>query len=149
MKEANLFFKKLKESTENGINVSLLARVESINKTKMIADIKPLKKDLPIIQNVPIAMIKVREYFIRSNIKAGDIVIVVFSDYSLEGFIDDGKERNLVVEKRHSLDNAVIVGVVAPMNTNPSLIKDFDEVVDEISTEVVRREVLPMYRVGE
>ena len=129
LKEANLFFNNFINDIQSSINVSLLAKVESINTTNMIADIKPLKKDLPLIQNVPIAMIKARDYFIRSDIKAGDIVVVVFSDYSLEGYIDSGAVRDLAVDTRHSLDNAVIVGVIAPLNTDPSLIRDLDEVI--------------------
>lgn len=144
LKEANLFYRNLIKGIESRINVSLLAKVESINLTNMIADIKPLKKDLPLIQNVPIAMMKARDYFIRSSIRVGDIVVVIFSDYSLEGYIENGAVRDLVIDNRHSLDNAVIVGIVAPLNASPSLIKDFDEVVDEIATEVVHREVPPM-----
>lgn len=132
LKEANAFFENLINGISGSINVSLLARVERINLSNMVADIKPLKKDLPLIQNAPVAMSKVGDYFIRSNIKAGDIVLVLFSDYALDGFIDDGKERDVVIDDRHSLNNAVIVGAVATMNTSPGNIKDFEEVVEEI-----------------
>ncbi len=111
------------------MNVSLLARVENVNSVNMIADVKPLKKDLPLIQNVPIAMMKVGDYFIRSNINVGDIVVLLISDYSLEGYLDNGSIRDLVIQERHTLDNAIIVGVIAPLNTNPTMIKDLNEVI--------------------
>ena len=129
MKEANNFINQLTKGITESINVSLLGRVENVNSVNMIADVKPLKKDLPLIQNVPIVMMKVGDYFIRSNIKIGDIVVLLISDYSLEGYLDNGSIRDPVIKERHTLDNAIIVGVIAPLNTDPTMIKDLNEVI--------------------
>lgn len=94
------FFKFLERRIAENIRVSMLAKIVRFDAQSMRADIQPLQQGLPMITEVPVALQKAGPFFIRVPYEPGDVVVVVFSDFSLDGSS----------EARHRLDDAIIVG---------------------------------------
>lgn len=97
------FFKFLERRIAENIHVSMLARVVRFDAQSMKADIQPLQQGLPMITEVPVALQKAGPFFIRAPYEVGDVVVVVFSDFALDGSS----------ESRHRIDDAVIVGGIS------------------------------------
>lgn len=119
MDSANDFFSNLVGGMSNQINGAMVGRIERFNASEMKADILPLIKDsdgsqLGLLIEVPVSMLRAGGFVIRPPYKKGDIVLVVFVDRDMDNFLLSGKPSMPNSTRKHSLDDAVVVGSVLP-----------------------------------
>lgn len=100
MSDVITFFDNFKRQIAENTHVAMLAKIVKFDAITMKADLQPLQSRLPMLINTPVALQKAGDFFIRVPYEAGDLAIVVFSDFSLDG---SSKER-------HRIDDAVMVG---------------------------------------
>jgi len=104
------------------MRVSCPARVEKYDSAKQQVDVKPLLKEsytaedgtdvvegLPVITNVPVVFPGGGGYRITFPIQAGDTVLLVFSDRSIDAWLTNGGEAAPVDERRHVLTDAIAI----------------------------------------
>lgn len=107
------------EIVENMINQELEdlhtaapARIEKYDPERMIAEITLLYKNkneiLPPIIEVPVTLLKAGSFIIRPPYKSGDIVLVVFSERSLD-YILNLAPQDPKCKTKHRIDDAMIV----------------------------------------
>lgn len=95
----------MRQSIENllvDIHTALPARVESFDGQKSMVSVQPLLKrkfrtetdaiNLPIISNVPVIFPRTANAFIKMPIAKGDQGLIVFSERSLDKWLDSGGE---------------------------------------------------------
>ena len=101
----------------NNLHTALICKIVKIDIEKMMADVKPLNKkkfkdqepiDLPLIQNVPVALPNTEDFYIRLPYKVGDIVVVIFSERRVDEIMNFGKDT-ATGKRKHSLDDGIIV----------------------------------------
>lgn len=112
------------------LRVSVPARVERYDATKQLVDVKPLVKDpvsdvdtgdisyvsVPVIVNVPVAFPGAGGFRITFPISLGDTVLLVFSDRSLDKWLDQGGEVSPDDSRVHNLSDAVAYPGIRPFN---------------------------------
>ncbi len=118
------FFNKLSGSLVNEINSCMLGRIETFDASKMKANVVPLVKNKdgnkPMLIEVPVSFIKAGPFLIRPPYKKGDIVLVVFADEDIDNVLLSGNVSEPNSTRKHSLDDAIVVGGVMPFtNTLP------------------------------
>ncbi|WP_132995846.1 Gp138 family membrane-puncturing spike protein [Sporanaerobacter acetigenes] len=115
------FFNKLSENMLNRINKCMLGKIETFNPTTMKASVIPLVRDKdenkPILIEVPVSFMKAGSFLIRPPYKAGDIVLVVFADEDIDNVLLSGNISDPNSTRKHSLDDAIIVGGIMPFTT--------------------------------
>lgn len=124
------------------LRVCLPGIVESYDAAKQTVDVQPTlhepKRDrdgtktgtrLPVIHNVPVVFSRTQEWFVSLPIKAGDRVMLVFSDFSLDSWKTDGREGRPNSDKAHDINDAVaFVGgydqshAIADINANDLIV---------------------------
>lgn len=101
----------------NNLHTALICKIVKIDIEKMMADVKPLNKkkfkgqepiDLPLIQNVPVALPNTKDFYIRLPYKVDDIVVVVFSERRVDEIMNFGKDV-ASGKRKHSLDDGIII----------------------------------------
>ena len=103
MSDVMRFVKGLKKQIASNTHVAMLATIVKFDPQSMKADIQPVQKGLPMIVDVPVALQKAGPFFIRVPYEPGDTVVVVFSDFALDGSSS----------AEHRIDDAIIVGGIA------------------------------------
>ena len=93
----------------DGLNTCTLAEILKVELKYMRADIKLLTDDEDIIMQVPIAPQQTGDFIIRMPYKAGDKVLVVFSQSDIDPFLFGGGSSS---ERQLAKDDAIIVGGV-------------------------------------
>ena len=107
--------KKMIKSEIDNINIALPAKINKIDKVKMIAEITLLAKDeddeeiSPIIE-VPISHMKAGSFVIRPPYKKGDIVQVLFNQRCMDNLLVSGKSEVPESKRKFDLSDAVIIG---------------------------------------
>jgi hypothetical protein len=105
--------------------VSLPGRVESYDASKVRANVKPLIKrgyfdeerqrqveSFPVIPDVPVCFPGGGGSRLTFPVKSGDIVLLVFSDFSLDKWLATGGEVDPLDDRAHTLSDAVaLVGL--------------------------------------
>jgi len=140
------FFSKLSGNLINGINSCMLGRIETFDASKMKANVIPLVKnkdgDKPILIEVPVSFIKAGPFLIRPPYKKGDIVLVVFADEDIDNVLLSGKVSEPNSIRKHSLDDAIVVGGIMPFTqTLPNEhIEDLVIAKDDFTTKIVVKE---------
>ncbi len=124
------------------IFVALPGKVEKYDSTKQKADVKPLLKRgftyddgtddvdvLPVIPEVPVVFPRGGGYFLSLPIKKGDSVLLVFSDRSLDLFLQSSGKVDLdpVDLRQHDITDAVAI---------PGLYPFPRAIVDDISNDL-------------
>jgi hypothetical protein len=117
-----------------GLRVAMPGRVEAYDAAKRLADVVPLLK-VPVTQQdgsvssvqlgklsgVPVVMPQAGGRFVKLPVAAGDVVLLVFADFLLDGWKALGgvqDPRGLAV---HGLSNAIaIAGLADPSAAPPS-----------------------------
>lgn len=126
MDEAMEFMKNLKGNITGGINNCMMAKIEKFDGTTMRADVIPLVRmknkdgkleDVSMLIEVPVSFLKAGPFLIRPPYKSGDIVIVIFADNDIENVLLSGDTSNPNSTRKHSLDDAIIVGSIMPFTT--------------------------------
>lgn len=111
------------------LRVSMPARVEKYDDATQLADVQPLLKDsyvdedgerqiarLPVVTNVPVVFPGGGGMRITFPVRAGDTVLLVFSDRSIDSWLAQGGEASPEDERRHHLSDAVAIPGLHPNN---------------------------------
>ena len=120
------------ESRLADVHVALPGRVEAYNATTGRADVQPLIKQgfqaedgsrsvdsLPLLTNVPIAMLGSGVVRVKFPVTVGDVVWVMFASSSLDAWLNGaGAEVDPLDDRRHALDDAIAIPVVLPGNAD-------------------------------
>lgn len=101
------------------LHTAIPARVESFNPQTMRANVTLLRKrrvsadsdpePIPPILEVPVLLIKGGDFVIRSPVKKGDTVLVVFSERAMDYLLIDGNPQDPRFKRRHALDDAIAI----------------------------------------
>lgn len=99
------------------LHVSIPAKVVRVELAKGLVDAQPLVKDVfdgqavsvPVIPNVPVVWPGAGGYRLTFPIAAGDIVLLVFSDRSLDLWLEKGGEVDPEDPRRHALSDAIAI----------------------------------------
>lgn len=120
MKLAEILEKMIERKLSDA-HFSLPAEVVKYDSTKQMASVQPLLKqrtvdsidnNLPVINNVPVFMPRASGFFIHIPIKKGDKVTLFFSDYSIDGWLQDGNKSLDTDVRNHSLNDAFAVPMI-------------------------------------
>lgn len=123
MSEAVKFFDSISKEIADGTRVCLIAKIDRYDPQTMQADVTPLHKQkfkdgtiiqMPMILSVPVSHLKAGPFIIRPPYQRGDLVIVAFSDYSLEEVLITGTPQAPRSNRRHSIDDAIVISGVMP-----------------------------------
>lgn len=140
------FFNKLSGNLVNGINSCMLGKIETFDASKMKANVIPLVKnkdgDKPMLIEIPVSFIKAGSFLIRPPYKKGDIVLVVFADEDIDNVLLSGSVSEPNSTRKHSLDDAIVVGGIMPFTqTLPNEhIEDLVIAKDDFTTKIVVKE---------
>jgi len=105
------------EEVITDLRVCLPGRIEEYDPDTMLANVQPLLKLrfygrtgselLPIVNNVPIHHPRTATALLRLPVTRGDIVTLVFSDRSIENWLQgSGEEREALDTRKHNLSDA-------------------------------------------
>jgi len=106
------------EELNSALRVSMPGRIEKYDPDTMLANVQPLLKIkfygrnnselLPIINNVPICHPRSGASLIRLPVALGDLVILVFSDRSIESWVSgSGEAKEPEDTRKHHISDAV------------------------------------------
>ena len=145
------FMNNLAGNITGGINSCMMGKIEKFDGETMKADVTPLVRtrnkageleEVSMLIEVPISFIKAGPFVIRPPYKKGDIVLVVFADSDIENTLLSGDISNPNSTRKHSLDDAIIVGGIMPFTTTlPG--EHLDDLIiakDDFSTKIVIKE---------
>lgn len=112
-----------------GVNVSIPARVESYDSSEQSIDAKPLIKrgylsegqtrateSLPIITSVPVVFPGAGDYSITFPIAKGDTVLLIFSQFSLDKWLNSGGEVDPDDDRRFHISDAIAIPGLRPFS---------------------------------
>lgn len=117
------FMKNLSGNIAGGINNCMMAKIESFDATTMKADVIPLVRirnkegnieNGSMLIEVPVSFLKAGPFLIRPPYKPGDIVVVLFADSDIENVLLSGDISNPNSTRKHSLDDAIVIGSIMP-----------------------------------
>lgn len=144
MDEANKYIKGLLNGIAGDVNSCIIARIESFDSRKMKADVIPLIKDsdnkpVSMLIEVPVALVKAGGFIIRPPYKKGDVVVIVFADRDIDNVLLSGKVSNLNSSRKHSLDDAIVVGSIMPFTETLPAEHSSDLVIakDDFTSKIV------------
>lgn len=133
------------------LHVSCPARVESYDATTQKASVKPLLKarvtdeteervalSRPVITNVPVAFPGGGGFHCTFPLAAGDTVLLVFSDQSLDKWLSAGGEVDPGDEAIHAPSDAFCIPCVRPFN-NPRASASSSDMVMGADTAAARQ----------
>lgn len=106
------------------MNCCVPARVETYDNSEQKVSVKPLIKkkvsgqiiSLPVIPSVPVVFPRAGRAFISLPIKKGDYVLLLFSDRSLDSWLNQGGEVDPQDERTHHLTDAVAFPGIHPFS---------------------------------
>jgi hypothetical protein len=106
----------------SALHVALPAKVESYDATKQLVNVKPLVKDfyfdadgekqavsIPVIPNVPVVFPGAGGFRLTFPIAAGDTVLLVFAERSIDVWLEKGTEVDPLDFRRHDLSDAIAI----------------------------------------
>lgn len=144
---ANNYINNLLNGVISNINSCLIARIERFDGRKMKADLVPLIKnsdneEVSMLIEVPVAMVKAGGFVIRPPYKRGDIVVVVFADRDIDNVLLSGKVSNLNSTRKHSLDDAIVIGSISPFTENLPSTHSNDLIIakEDLSSKIVLKQ---------
>lgn len=104
------------------LHVALPARVERVDLTQGLIDAQPLTKDnvdlgdgtltpisFPVVTNVPIVWPGAGGMRITFPVAAGDTVLLVFADRSLDVWLASGGEVDPIDPRQHAMSDAIAI----------------------------------------
>ena len=145
------FFNKLTTNLTSGINNCMLAKIETFDHKKMKANVIPLVKyrnkdnsieERPMLIEVPVSFVKAGPFVIRPPYQSGDIVLLVFADEDIENVLFSGDISEPNSARKHSLDDAIVVGGIMPFTKElpGEHSKDLVIAKDDFTTKIVLKE---------
>lgn len=119
---------EVKRLTRESIFVSMPGEVQSYDPATQRADIKPqlqftvrdalagkeLKEDLPVIADVPIMFPRFGDFFMTMPVAAGDTVLLVFTDRSIDKWLTFGGNVDPIDLRAHDISDAVAIPGLYP-----------------------------------
>ena len=130
---ANLINKQQRKSAIE-THTTIVCKVLSYDRATMRAKVQPLVKRalaspntiegveqqepqiLPIIVEVPVIIQGNDQWSLLVPPREGDIVVVAIAEHDIDAIMLGGQEGDLKTQRVHSLDDALIVGVLYPNN---------------------------------
>ncbi len=101
------------------------ARIDAYDRDNQRADVELLARDetdrAPIIVDCPVATFRAGGIVLTPPYQTGDEVLLVFSDESLESQLHDGTPRDVEINRRHALDDAVVIHGLVDHSTTLSV----------------------------
>lgn len=95
-------------------HTALPATIEEFDEEDMRASVQLLRRDeageARIIVEAPVMTIRAGGIAIVPPYQRGDVVLLIFAESDLEGPLFDGDPRDPEFERRHSLDDAIVIG---------------------------------------
>ena len=101
--------------------------VDKYDSSTQLADVQPAIKrrfimpdgtessrDFPIINNVPICFPRAGDFFLSFPIKKGDSVLLIFSERSIDQWLEKGGKQDPIVTTLHDLSDAIAIPGVYP-----------------------------------
>ncbi len=142
MNEATDFFNKIIDNISNNISCCMLGRIETYNAKNMTADVLPLHENSTLLINVPVSFIRAGSFFIRAPYKKGDIVLIVFCDKDIENILLSGNVSKSNSSRKHSLDDAIVVGGIMPLTKNlpEEHLNDLVIAKDNLNSKIIMKE---------
>jgi len=104
------------ENALNNVNVSIPAQVVAVDNAKGFVDVQPVLKkrysdgelvDIPVISKVPIATYRANDAFISLPVKVGDYVNLIFSQRSLDVWLNKGGIVDPVDPRKFNISDAI------------------------------------------
>lgn len=108
IKSWSKLFDKLKSKIMRDLHVASIGRVTNVNGNK--ANVQLLAKEADKDKTATIHNAYILDHVGTLNV--GDIVAMVFTDLPLEDFSGDKEVYNLTISRRHSINDAIIIGKV-------------------------------------
>lgn len=118
-------FTRIINNALSDLHTSMPGVVVKYDHTNQKADIKPTIKrklnndqvlDIPIIPNVPILIPETDDFIMHYPIKAGNYVLLIFCERSIDNFITDGSETPPNDKRKHDLSDAVAIPFLKPFS---------------------------------
>lgn len=135
------------------------ARVVRVNVAKAQCDVRPLIKrkyadetvvDLPVITNVPIAFYRAGPAFISLPLKKDHIVMLLFSERSLDIWLSKGGSVDPLDPRKFDLSDAIALPGIYPFNDPPSGASADDIVIRNGSASIlVKPDAIELYGNGD
>jgi len=117
------FFDNFIQEALANLHTCMPARIESFDPVTMKADVQPLFKrkfrgqdavPLPKQVSVPVACMRAGGFIIRPPYKKGDMALLVFSERALDNVLGTGQMADPESNRKHALDDAIIIGGFLP-----------------------------------
>jgi len=128
MSEGARLFQELQAKFSAELHTLVLATVLSYDSTLLKASVQPLASkngiSYPVINNIPLSYIGSGDWIIHAPLKIGDIVCVSLAEHDIDNILGGRAETNVNTDRCHTLDDAVIVGVVSPFTEPQSMSSD-------------------------
>ena len=117
------FFNQFKSQVTNDINKLKLGVIVEYDPKQLKAKVQLYHPDIFLIE-VPVISMNTSKYIIHSPLIEGDIVLVGFVDTDIENIILAGSDKRNT-NRKNSLDDALVLGVIHPFNTDLNLNDNF------------------------
>lgn len=115
------------DSALDDLHTAMPAVVESYDASTQLAEVVPAimrrffkpdgtedKRTFPKISNVPVCFPRAGDHFISFPIKQGDYVLLVFSERSIDQWLEKGDKQDPVITTKHDLSDAIAIAGVYP-----------------------------------
>lgn len=151
MDNAMEFMNNLSGNITGGINSCMMGKIEKFDGKTMKADVVPLVRtknkageieEVSMLIEVPVSFLKAGPFLIRPPYKEGDIVLMIFADSDIENVLLSGNVSNPNSSRRHSLDDAIVVGSIMPFTTTlpEEHLNDLIIAKDDFTSKIVIKE---------
>lgn len=101
-----------------------LARIESFDPVKMVADVTILQKEegeKNELFGIPVSCLRAGGFIVKPPYRQGDIVNVAFSSLSMDEVLISGKEENVSITEQFRNEDAVVqFGIPTMIDSFPS-----------------------------
>lgn len=115
------------ESMLLDVHTALPCRVEAYDPETQSADLQPMLKNVlkdpdgteleesyPVLPGVPVVFPRAGGFFVSMPLEEGDFVLAIFSEWSVDTFLEKGRETHPTSLSRHTLNGAVCVPGLFP-----------------------------------
>lgn len=133
MDSANDYFRNLVSGAKGDINTATVGEIIKFDEKKMKADVQPLIRDadgqtLSMLVEVPVSLMRTNGFIIQAPYKPGDLVVIIFADRDMYNFLLSGSQSTPDSVRKHSLDDAIVIGSILPFT---------EELTDEYPDDLV------------
>lgn len=109
------FVSDIAKGFTDNVHTAAIARIEKYDATVMKADITLMQSGEEIF-DVPVSLLEAGEFIIRPPYTKGNLVIVVFSESSIDEVITTGEQKESRVTGKHNITDAMVIQGVKSFN---------------------------------